>query len=226
MKTEDLAASLRRVESDHGLDAETLRSAVIQAAEQYGQSRYALGKALTLYKEELRHGAWGTAVGVISTRLGLSDRTLREVMSAYRQTLPLPPAVIAELERVGIDPISGHGRRVVSILKDADLSEPSQAVDDATHKVSLTSKSAMPEGTVAPTKEELAVFKVRVAVRTALSNIPPNRRLSILNTAIAEEVYALIGEVPPFTVIPVKPTLDLMGIKRIDSTVINHQEAA
>src|SRR5258708_35330498 len=119
MKIEDLASSLREVEAVHGADAVTLRSAVIRAAKQYGRSCYALGKALTLYKEEIPHGAWASAASVISTRLGPSDRTLRDIMSAYRQTLPLPPNVIDELKRAGIDPVSGRGRKVVSILKDA-----------------------------------------------------------------------------------------------------------
>jgi hypothetical protein len=226
MKIEDLASSLREVEAVHGSDAVTLRSAVIRAAKQYSRSRYALGKALTLYKQELPHGAWAPAVSLISKRLQLSDRTLREIMSGYRQTLPLPPSVIDELKRAGIDPVSGRGRKVVSILRDADLTTPSQAVEFATRKLSGAFKSPMPAGTVTPTKDELVIYKVRLAIRTALSNVPPNRKLSILNTAIAEEVYASIGAVPPFTVTPVRPTLDLMGMKRIDSDAINRQEAA
>jgi hypothetical protein len=226
MKIEDLASSLREVELAHGSNAGTLRSAVIQAASQYGRSRYALGKALTLYKQELPHGAWAHAVSLISKRLQLSDRTIREIMSAYRQTLPLPPAVIDELKRAGIDPVSGHGRKVVSILQDADLTMPSQAVDFATRHVSRMSKPVMPEGTVAPTKEELDVYKVRLAIRTALSNVRPNRKLAVLQAAIAEEVYASIGTVPPFIVTPVKPTLDLMGMKRTNPDATNSQEAA
>jgi hypothetical protein len=124
MKSEDLAATLRKVEANHGFDAVTQRSAVIQAAEHYGLSRYALGKALTLYKQELPHGAWAPAASIIAKRLQLSDRTLREIMSGYRQTTPLPPTVIDELERAGIDPVSGLGRKVVNVLRDADLSRP------------------------------------------------------------------------------------------------------
>ena len=103
MKIEDLASSLREVEAVHGSDVVTLRSAVILAAKRYGRSRYALGKALTLYKQELPNGAWAPAVSLISKRLQLSDRTLREIMSGCRQTLPLPPNVIDELKRAGID---------------------------------------------------------------------------------------------------------------------------
>jgi uncharacterized protein YjiS (DUF1127 family) len=228
LNTEELAASLRSTEERHGLNAEALRSAVIQTAEQYDRSRYALAKALVAYKAEMGHGAWMDASRIISNLLQLSDRTLREIMSGYKQTLTLSSAVVDELKRVGIDPVSGHGRKVVSALKDADVTElsPLQAVDLATRKVALMSKPAMPEGTVPPTKEEMTVYKVRLAVRSALSNVPPNNKLAILRQAIAEEVYALIGAIPAFTVLPMTPTLDLMGMKRIDSFVIENKEAA
>jgi hypothetical protein len=226
MKIEDLAASLRAVEADHGFVDATLRSAVIRAAEQYGLSRYELGKALTLYKEQLPHGAWVRAAMAISKRLQLSDRTLREIMSGYREIQPLPSAVIDELERAGIDPVSGRGRKLVSILRDADLSMPSEAVKFAVQQVSGSLKSLRPAGTVTPTKGELAIYKVRIAVRTALSNVQPNQKLAVLKAAIAEEIYALMGAVPSFTVTPCVPTLDLMGLKRIDSGALNNQEAA
>jgi hypothetical protein len=228
LNTEELAASLRSTEERHGLNAEALRSAVIQTAEQYDKSRYALAKALVAYKAEVGHGAWMDASRIISNLLQLSDRTLREIMSGYKQTLTLSSAVIDELKCAGIDPVSGHGRKVVSALKDADLADstPSQAVALATRQVARMSKPAMPEGIVAPTKEEMAIYKVRLAVRSALSNVPPNKKLAILRQAIAEEVYALIGPVPAFTVLPMTPTLDLMGMKRIDSMAIENKEAA
>jgi hypothetical protein len=147
--------------SDLKLDCEFILNLVgtILAAKRYGRSRYALGKALTLYKykQELPHGAWAPAVSLISKRLQLSDRTLREIMSGYRQTLPLPPNVIDELKRAGIDPVTGRGRKVVSILRDADLTTPSQAVEFATRKLSGAFKAPMPTGTVTPTKDELVI---------------------------------------------------------------------
>jgi hypothetical protein len=69
LDTNKLAASLRQVEFNHGLDVRS-RIAVVKAVDAFSNSRYALGKALAQYKDDLGHGAWMDASAVIGKELG------------------------------------------------------------------------------------------------------------------------------------------------------------
>jgi hypothetical protein len=211
----ELAASLQQVESNFGLDVSS-RQAVVRAADLFIVSRFELGKSLAHYKQDLGHGAWMAASAVIAKGLDLSDRTIRDIMLAYRNTLPLANDVIEELVNSGVDPVSHHGQKVVSILRGRDtanLYSPVEQVELAIAEA-FPKKPSMPIGIESLTAEERIIWKVRVAVRSSLSNVAPNRKLQVLIAAIEEEVHALLGPHAAFTVTPREPVLDLMGLKR------------
>jgi hypothetical protein len=50
------------------------------------------------------------------------------------------------------------------------------------------------------TREEKQRFSVRMKIRTALTNIEPDQRLSVLIAALEEEMFAVWGQRYPVTV--------------------------
>jgi hypothetical protein len=185
----DLSSRLRKIEEIEYLDLQSERSAVITSIEKYQLSRYELGKALTSYKSHLNHGSWMSASAIIEKSLAVSERTLRDLMLSYRNTLRLDKDRIEDLRNAGIGPSSSRGQRIiVALLESDDLS-----TDEA---IALTDRTSVP----ALSKQEHRKVAVREALQSLLVDIPSSSKLATISEAVAEAVYDLIGPVSAFTI--------------------------
>ncbi len=222
---DSLSAVLREVEVEHvendDVDLSHNRRAVAKTAIHFRHSRYRFGRALAAYKALIPYAGWMAAVQAIADAIGIGERTIRNILSDHERTLPLAPQVIEALEDAGLDPASKKNSKVISILCDTGSNDdPAMAVVSALRQAARATVSYQIPGTVPISKDERAINKVRVAIRSSLSNIPQNQKLEVLRQAMAEETYALIGTRSSFTITPCEPTLDLMGLKRIGADSI------
>ena len=216
-------AEVAHFETDSAAALSVSRKAVVDAALHYKSARYRFGKALYIYKAAIPYAGWMIAVQIIAKAIGVNERTVRNALAAYERTVPLPEDVIDALEDAGLDPAARKNAKIIDFLTGAEISDPVKAVALA---ISESKSPSLPSGASQPSAAERVVFKVRTAIRSALRNVPANRKLDVLTNAIAEEVYALIGATRPFTVTPRKPALDLMGLKRTEALTPDREESA
>jgi hypothetical protein len=233
-----LYALLREVEVEHvnddGVaDLSVSRQALVAAATQYKMSRYRLGQALAGYKAVIPYSGWMPAVQAVADSIGVGERTVRNVLADFESvSAALVPEAIEAMEAEGLDPAAKKHAKVIEFLavsSSAGDSEESPAVRVkkavARAKKKPVKASVFPDGTE-PSKAEREIYKVRLAIRSSLSDITPNRKLEVLKIAVGEEVYASLGITSPFTVTPSVPRLDLMGRKKTDVDTIDTEVSA
>jgi len=216
-------AEVAHVENGGVADLSVSRQAVVDAALHYKSARYRFGKALHTYKGAIPYAGWMIAVEIIAKAIGVNERTVRNALAGYERTLPLAEDLIHALEDAGLDPAARKNAKIIDFLTGAEISDPEKAVALA---ISESKSPCLPSGASQPSADERVVFKVRTAIRSALRNVPPNKKLEVLTDAIAEEAYALLGATCPFTVTPRKPVLDLMGLKRTEAVIDDRDVSA
>jgi hypothetical protein len=225
MANEDvnLSALLREVETEYFdgdgdvEDMKDLRSRLVAAVGVYRTSRYRLGETLYAYRTALPHGAWTPVVEAIATASHLTDRTIREILSDYERVRETPAPVVQALQQVGIDPAAKRQEKIVEMAVDSHKAgtPPAEAVEAA---VALTRRPVAPVGlssSDAPlTQDQRWILSLRENMRKTLGKIPPDRRVEVFRAAAAEELWFQVSSKEPITIVPTKPTLDLVGRRR------------
>jgi hypothetical protein len=160
--------------------------------------------------------------------MGCDERTVRNIIADYEHAACLPVAVILAAQTKGIDLSQRKYRPVVAAIEstigDGGNGRDVIDADDADRIVSNVLVMPPPDKPeqvhddpfVPLTREEKQHFAVRMKIRTALTNIEPDRKLSELLQALEEEMFDVWGETDEVMVL-IKPHasgLTLDGLKR------------
>ena len=207
----NLSVRLQKIEvglvGDGGSGLSDARLAVVNALEQYRRSRYRLGEMLSAYRKFfLLARGWSVAAIVIAGAIGCDERTIRRIVEDYDRVSGVPALVIKSLEQLGIDP---SARKNASMIAKA-LRMPLAAIDSAA-EVSMANaiQAARTSGQIVTdptghkparqTREERRQIAMRRNIRTALMNVPPDRRIEEFVAAL-EEICFESGHVEPIMV--------------------------
>jgi hypothetical protein len=231
-----LTDTLRKIEARH-IDAGPLgkeaiaqsRLAVVQAINEFSLTRFNLGKALAAYRVHFKaNRGWMAAAASIAATIGCDERTVRNIITDYERVASLPETVIHAAQTKGFDLSQRKYRPAVAAIEstigeDGDGRDVIDA-DDADRIVSNILVMPAPDKReqvhddpfVPLTREEKQRFSVRMKIRTALTNIEPDQRLSALIAALEEEMFAVWSQSDPVTVTirPHPSELTLDGRKR------------
>jgi hypothetical protein len=216
----DLESKLNRIEATH---IETKRSntksviqariAVVLAIKQSNVTRFDLGKALSEYREHFKADrGWMVAARAIAGALGCDERTVRNIIVGFEQAARLPAAVVQAAQAKGIDLAKRRNHRTFTAIESAIANEGGGQNDiDAEEAERIVSNVLMmpspgqrefiqDDSFVKLTREEKQHFAIRMKVRTALTNVEPDQKMSALIAALEEEMYSIWGKMEPVTV--------------------------
>lgn len=228
----NLSARLAEIEAEHigadGGNAEEARETLVSALSQYGTSRFRLGKALAEYKKLFAADrGWMAAAKSVADALGCDERTIRNIISDYERAAELPSTIIKAAKSKGIDLARRRHSLKVAVIKTAIESEETpESIDEDKAERIVSNVLVMPSPAqrahfqddpfVPLTREEKQRFAIRMGIRTALSNIEPDRKLVELIAALEEEMFDMWGVTEPITVTitPRASGLTLDGRKR------------
>ena len=173
------SAMLREVETEFEFEGSVDRSKLLSACETYRQSRYELGRELSLYRAKFkREGGWLAAVGAIAGWLRVSDKTVVNIADDYRRVeAEYPASVITAAMKAEIDPAARRNGPVLvqamkMIPRDRDLSE-----DEAAR--------LFPSA-------QAAVENARIAKRAATNSLSKNERQTFVGF---QALLKVLGEV-------------------------------
>ena len=216
-----LSERLEQIEAEHiglvNVDVLGARHTLVAALGQYRTSRFLLGEALAAYKKQFAakndHSAgdrgWMAAAKSVAEAMGCHERTVRNIIADYERTASLPGTVIQAAQARGIDLAQRRYRPAVTaiewIVSNVLVMPPT---DQREHN--------QDDPFVPLTREEKQRFAVRMKIRTALTNVEPDQKLSTLISALEEEMFAIWGQSDPVTVTitPRTSGLTLDGRKR------------
>jgi hypothetical protein len=210
------AAETGRVKNSKGL--QEVRQAVVEAAQRYHTSRYNLGKALRTYKECFAEDrGWMMAAKEIGVALECCERTIRNIVADYLRASKLPESVIAAAEVKGLDLAERKHAPLVKVLENELAGNEAPTIPEAQQILGKVLKiSAAPATKATLHKAEKLRWEVRLKIRTALTNVAPDAKLSELLAALEEEMHDVWGMTKPitFTITPKPGKLDITG-KRV-----------
>jgi hypothetical protein len=208
----NLSVRLQEIEAGlvkrDGVGLGDARLGVVNALEQFRNSRYRLGQMLATYKRFFcaAHG-WMAAAREIAGVMCCDERTLRRIVDDFERVSGVPDVVIKALERAGIDPATRKNATLISrILRmpcDAMNTTPEFVVSRAIGAVKAPSHSSSGKVHPAPAPLSLAEKRrlgVRKKILTALSAVPEDQKLVELIAAVEEVMFADWGQVEPITV--------------------------
>jgi len=213
-----LAARLRAAETGLVKNYKGLpdvRQAVVEAARRYHTSRYNLGKALHTYKACFTEDrGWMMAAKEIGSVLECGERSIRNIVADYLRASKLPESVIAAAEVKGLDLAERKHAPLVKVLEIELAGNEAPTIPEAQQilgKVLMISAAPATKATLH--KAEKLRWEVRLKIRTALTNVVLDAKLTELIAALEEEMYGVWGVTKPITVtITPKPgKLDIQG---------------
>jgi hypothetical protein len=231
-KFSSLTARLEKIESEHLGSVDTnitqKREGVMAALKHYQHSRFLLGKSLAEYKCVFTEDrGWMTAAQAIAKVMGCGERTVRNIIEDYKYAADLPDPVVKAAHSKGIDPAKRKHRATVAAIKSsiAELEDPesidSKEAEQIISKVlvmpSLSQRRQIQDDAFIPlTRAEKERFKIRMKIRTGLTNIKKDQKLPELIKALEEEMFDAWGQVEPvtITITPHASGLTLDGRKR------------
>jgi hypothetical protein len=212
----NLSARLAEIEAEHigadGGNAEEARETLVLALSQYRASRFRLGKALLEYKTLFTADrGWMAAAKSVAGALGCDERTVRNIISDYELVAKLPAAVIQAAHSKGFDLAQRkHSSKAAAIKAAIESEEVPEDIDEEKAERIVSNLFVMPSPAereqlrddpfVPLSREEKQRFAIRMKIRTALTNIEPDQRLSALIAALEEEMFAVWGQNDPVTV--------------------------
>lgn len=175
-KVSNLRRELEAVEREHignpppGVLA--VRNEAITQLGEVARSRWQLGRILRIYKTFYKdqHG-WVAAARVIGEAIGRDERTIYRIVGDYERTENIPPILVEELEKQGIDPSARKNASLVNELEQtpapASSKEAARVVDKAVAKQKAHRKASR-DATAKKSPEEfsrqiIALFKKRYA---------------------------------------------------------------
>jgi hypothetical protein len=203
------------------------RRAVVEAADQFSASRYALGMALHRYKAFfVEDRCWMKAALAIARTLDCDERTVRRTIDDYKRVAALPKPVIDAALAEGVDLAKQkHSALAVALTeklkplnpklkpKPASTKADAQALvsEEISKLRSAKQQTALPK--VELDKADKRRWEVRLKIRTALNNIPNDAKLDELIAALEEEMYEVWGSKEPVsrTITPKPGKLDIDG---------------
>jgi hypothetical protein len=235
-----LSERLEKIEAEHivhvNVDVLGARHTLVVALGQYRTSRFLLGEALAAYKKQFAasndHSAgargWMAAAKSVAEAMGRDERTVRNIIADYERIASLPGTMIQAAQTRGIDLAQRRYRPAVAAIEsiiendgrgqDAiDAKEADRIVSNVLVMPSPDQREQVQVDPFVPlTREEKQRFSVRMKIRTALTNIEPDQRLSAIIAALEEEMFAVWGQSDPVTVTirPHPSGLTLDGRKR------------
>ena len=235
-----LSERLEQIEAEHiglvNVDILGARHTLVAALGQYRTSRFLLGEALAAYKKQFAakndHSAgdrgWMAAAKSVAEAMGRDERTVRNIIADYERTASLPGTVIQAAQARGIDLAQRRYRPAVTAIESIieNDSQGQDAIDAEEADRIVSNVLVMPptdqrehiqdDPFVPLTREEKQHFAVRMKIRTALTNVEPDQKLSTLIAALEEEMFAIWGQSDPVTVTitPRTSGLTLDGRKR------------
>ena len=235
-----LSERLEQIEAEHiglvNVDILGARHTLVAALGQYRTSRFLLGEALAAYKRQFAakndHSAgdrgWMAAAKSVAEAMGRDERTVRNIIADYERTASLPGTVIQAAQARGIDLAQRRYRPAVAAIEsiiendghgqDAiDAEEADRIVSNVLVMPPPDQREQVQDDPFVPlTREEKQRFAVRMKIRTALTNVEPDQKLSTLISALEEEMFAIWGQSDPVTVTitPRTSGLTLDGRKR------------
>ena len=234
----NLGAQLLKIELEHIKDddgtAAGVRESIMEALPQYRNSRYQFGKLLSAYKVFfIEEGGWLAPAAAIGEALGCDERTVRRIAEDYDRASKLPVEALDALQTQGIDPAAKKNMAIVSNLlsmpRPVVQSEPVESITQAVkaakaEKAATVKKSSEPvtvEGDAvlaSLTREEKQLFKKRLHIRNALSDVPNGKKLEELIAALEEEMYEVWGERDSkmITLTPRPSALTLDGQRKLE----------
>ncbi len=231
----NLTETLKGIEAKHieagPLDNEAIaeaRLAVVRAIEQFSLTRFNLGKALCAYRALfMASRGWMAAAESIAVAMGCDERTVRNIIADYERAASLPDAVIQAAHTKGIDLSQRKYRPAIAAIESAigvdghrqdeiDADEANRIVSNVLVMPPAQREHIQDERFVPLTREEKQHFVVRMKIRTALTNIEADRKLSVLLAALEEEMFDVWGftGLVTVTITPRASGLTLDGRKR------------
>jgi hypothetical protein len=204
------------------------RLAVVRAIEQFRLTRFNLGKALCAYRALfMASRGWMAAADSIAVAMGCDERTVRNIIADYERAASLPDAVIQAAHTKGIDLSQRKYRPAIAAIESAigvdghrqdeiDADEANRIVSNVLVIPPAQREHIQDERFVPLTREEKQHFVVRMKIRTALTNIEADRKLTVLLAALEEEMFDVWGFTGSVTVTitPRASGLTLDGRKR------------
>ena len=232
----NLTDTLRQIEAKNieagasGVEAiAEARIAVMRAIKEFNFSRFDLGKALSAYRAHFKAArGWMAAAASIAAAMGCDERTVRNIIADFEHVASVPEALVHAAQTKGIDLSQRKHRPAVAAIESAisNAGEGHAAIDaDEANRI-ISNVLVMPlpvqrehghdERFIPLTREEKQHFAVRMKIRTALTNVEADRKLSELLKALEEEMFDVWGETDEVMVL-IKPHgsgLTLDGRKR------------
>ena len=213
----NLDAQLREIEAEFigwvDFAVQEARDAMVAALGLYRTSRFHLGEALAEYKRQFTADrGWMAAAVSIAEAMGCDERTVRNIIADYERTASLPEAVIQAAQARGIDLAQRRYRPAVaaieSIIENDGHGQDAIDAEEANRIVSNVLVMPSPDQRehiqddrfVKLTREEKQHFAIRMKIRTALTNVEPDEKLSAFIAALEEEMFAIWGQNEPVTV--------------------------
>ncbi len=232
----NLTDTLRQIEAKNieagpsGVEAiAEARIAVMRAIKEFNFSRFDLGKALSAYRAHFKAArGWMAAAASIAAAMGCDERTVRNIIADYEHVASVPEALVHAAQTKGIDLSQRKYRPAVAAIESA-ISNAGEGhavldADEANRIISNVLVMPLPvqrehghdERFIPLTREEKQHFAVRMKIRTALTNVEADRKLSELLAALEEEMFDVWGESDQVTVTitPHPSGLTLDGRKR------------
>ncbi|MGB8477890.1 MAG: hypothetical protein WCE63_03485 [Acidobacteriaceae bacterium] len=218
-----LGARLREIEVEHvevddggALDA---RRAVVETLEKYHTSRYRFGEALATYRAHfMEERGWMEVAQAIGAAMGRDERTVRNILADYQRAATLPETVIAAAEAEGIDLAERKHARLLASMEGKLAVNDVPTLPEAQQILGKVLEMRAPGAPKAKLdRAEKIRWAIRIKIRTALTNVPNDRKLTELIAALEEEMYEVMGETEPITVTitPRQSSLTIDGRKRV-----------
>lgn len=218
-----LIARLQEIEAEHlGSpvdDADNKRESVVYSIKRFQSSRFDLGKALNEYKRLfIEERGWMVAAQAIAEAMKCDERTVRNIIRDYQQADKLPAQVLEAAKSLKVD--LGK-RKYLAAIKTAVAESPDVArIDAETAKQLVSNVLEMPkreqdqDNKLTPEEKELR--QIRLKIRTALTNIEPDQKLSKLIEALEFEMHDVWGEKEPVvvTITPRPSSITIDGKRR------------
>jgi hypothetical protein len=147
------------------------------------------------------------AAKAIADAIGCEERTIRRAIDDFERVSEVPDVVIKALQQAGFDPAARKNAAVISkILRMPDKTaemNPEAAVLSAIQCSKGAKKAECGKGksvTALLSPEKRRRLAVRQKIRTALTSVPTERKLTELVAAIEEEMYLEWGQVEPIII--------------------------
>ena len=211
---DSLASNAQELPDPNRTGESAARPELLKAIVGYKAAWVKAARALLEYKRNLTDRVWMKTAKTLSEWMGRSDRTVRQLISDYELTERSPKLMLA-MQAAGCDPAAKHS--YVKLLNEAvrtAAENPTMTEEQVVNRV-IELKDPRQENYVKRTPAESRFWRLRLAIRTTLNELPKDERLELLAKAIGEEAYHVWKERAPFTISisPVKGVFTLDGRK-------------